>query len=125
MVARGYNQTYGIHYDETFGLVAKMSIVRILTSCAANFGWSLHQLDVKNVFFYMVSFKRKYIWRFHLVFLALRQSKRFVDCRNLYMVSNSLHEHGLIDLDVHCVVWGTNSELGITLFSTDTLDDRL
>jgi hypothetical protein len=30
--------------------VAKMNTVRILISCAANFGWPLHQLDVKNAF---------------------------------------------------------------------------
>ena len=50
LVARGYSQTYGIDYDETFAPVAKMNTVRILISCAANFGWSLHQLDVKNAF---------------------------------------------------------------------------
>lgn len=50
LVARGYRQTYGIDYDETFAHVAKMNTVRILVSCAANFGWSLHQLDVKNAF---------------------------------------------------------------------------
>lgn len=50
LVARGYSQMYGIDYDETFAPVAKMSIVRILMSCAANFGWPLHQLDVKNAF---------------------------------------------------------------------------
>ncbi|VAH22706.1 unnamed protein product [Triticum turgidum subsp. durum] len=50
LVARGYNQTYGIDYDETFAPVAKMNTVRILISCAANFGWPLHQLDVKNAF---------------------------------------------------------------------------
>jgi hypothetical protein len=49
-VARGYSQTYGIDYDKTFAPVAKKSIVRTLISCAANFGWSLHQLDVKNAF---------------------------------------------------------------------------
>src|SRR3954466_1646386 len=27
-----------------------MNTVRILVSCAANFGWPLHQLDVKNAF---------------------------------------------------------------------------
>src|SRR6266540_5801944 len=50
LVARGYSQTYGIDYDETFAPVAKMNTVRILISCAANFGWLLHQLDVKNAF---------------------------------------------------------------------------
>jgi hypothetical protein len=34
----------------TFALVAKMNTVRILISCATNFRWSLHQLDVKNAF---------------------------------------------------------------------------
>ncbi|WVZ92208.1 hypothetical protein U9M48_038291 [Paspalum notatum var. saurae] len=50
LVARGYSQTYGINYDETFAPVAKMSMVRTLVSCAANFGWPLYQLDVKNAF---------------------------------------------------------------------------
>jgi hypothetical protein len=50
LVARGYSQTYGIDYDETFAPVSKMSMVRTLISCDANFGWPLHQLDVKNAF---------------------------------------------------------------------------
>jgi hypothetical protein len=50
LVARGYSQTYGIDYDETFTPVAIMNTVRILISCAANFGWPLYQLDVKNAF---------------------------------------------------------------------------
>jgi Reverse transcriptase (RNA-dependent DNA polymerase) len=50
LVAKGYSQTYGIDYDETFAHVAKMSTVRTLVSLAANEGWKLHQLDVKNAF---------------------------------------------------------------------------
>jgi hypothetical protein len=45
-----YTQTYGIDYEETFAHVAKMKSVRVLISCAANCGWNLHQLDVKNAF---------------------------------------------------------------------------
>jgi hypothetical protein len=33
LVARGYSQTYGIDYDETFTPVAEINIVRILISC--------------------------------------------------------------------------------------------
>src|SRR4051812_3388828 len=50
LVAKGYSQMCGIGYDETFAPVAKMSTVRMLVSCEANFDWPLHQLDVKNAF---------------------------------------------------------------------------
>lgn len=35
-------------YHETFASVAKMNSVRIILSLTANFGWPLHQFDVKN-----------------------------------------------------------------------------
>jgi hypothetical protein len=63
MVARGYSQTYGIDYDETFAHVAKMNIVRILISCVANFRWTLHQLDV--MLSCMIIFRKRCIWRCH------------------------------------------------------------
>jgi Reverse transcriptase (RNA-dependent DNA polymerase) len=50
LVAKEYSQIYGIDYDKIFTPVTKMSIVMTLISLAANEGWKLHQLDVKNVF---------------------------------------------------------------------------
>jgi hypothetical protein len=50
LVAKGYAQTYGIDYEETYSLVAKMTIIRIIIAMAATKGWSLHQMDVKNDF---------------------------------------------------------------------------
>ena len=50
LVARGFSQTYGVDYDETFAPVAKMSTIRALISAAANNKWNLFQLDVKNAF---------------------------------------------------------------------------
>jgi len=49
-VAKGYTQTYGIDYSETFSLVAKIDTIRVLFSIGENKNWSLHQFDVKNVF---------------------------------------------------------------------------
>ena len=50
MVAKGYTQTYGVDYQETFALIAKMNTVRILLSPAAHCNWQLLQYDVKNAF---------------------------------------------------------------------------
>jgi Reverse transcriptase (RNA-dependent DNA polymerase) len=50
LVAKGYTQTYVVDYQETFALVAKMNIVRILFSIAVNQNWTLYQLDVRNTF---------------------------------------------------------------------------
>jgi len=50
LVAKGFTQIYGIDYDETFALVAKMNSVRTLISCAINLDWDIYQMDVKNAF---------------------------------------------------------------------------
>ena len=50
LVARGYTQTYGIDYQETFAPVAKINTIRILISLAVNLDWPLNQYDIKNAF---------------------------------------------------------------------------
>ena len=50
VVAQGFTQHFGVDYKETFAPVAKMSTVKVLLSVAANHGWSLSQMDVKNAF---------------------------------------------------------------------------
>ena len=39
LVVKGYTQTYGVDYQETFALVAKLNIVRVLLSLVANQDW--------------------------------------------------------------------------------------
>jgi len=52
LVAKGYAQTYGIDYEETYSPIAKMTTVRAIIAMAIAKGWSLHQMDVKNVSLY-------------------------------------------------------------------------
>ena len=47
---KGYTQTYGSDYYDTFSLVAKMTFVRLLLSMVAMSSWPLYQLDIKNAF---------------------------------------------------------------------------
>jgi len=61
LVAKGYTQTFGIDYRETFALVAKMNTVRVVLVMATHFGQDLHQLDVKNVFLHGTLEKKVYM----------------------------------------------------------------
>ena len=48
LVARGFTQTYGEDYIDTFAPVAKLHTIRIVLSIATNVEWDLRQMDVKN-----------------------------------------------------------------------------
>ena len=50
LVAKGYAQTYGIDYEETFNPMNKMATVHAIIAVVASKNWVLHQMDVKNVF---------------------------------------------------------------------------
>ena len=49
-MAKGYTQTYGVDYSDTFSPVGKMTSVRLFISLVVTHNWDLHQLDIKNVF---------------------------------------------------------------------------
>ena len=50
LVAKGYDQKYGIDYDETFSPVVRFSSIRALIALAVQNGMLLHQMDVVTAF---------------------------------------------------------------------------
>lgn len=50
MIAKGYTQREGFDYQETFSLVAKITIVQVFLALAATNSLHLSQFDVKNTF---------------------------------------------------------------------------
>jgi len=50
LVAKGYSQTPGVDYDETFASVVKMESLRVLLAIAAAQKYSVRQVDIKTAF---------------------------------------------------------------------------
>ena len=50
LVAKGFLQTPGIDYSETFSPVIKAPTIRVLFSLAVTFGWDIQQVDINNAF---------------------------------------------------------------------------
>nr|GEU62651.1 hypothetical protein [Tanacetum cinerariifolium] len=49
-VAKGFTQTYGVDYEETFSPVADTRVIRILIAIAAHYDYEIWQMHVKTAF---------------------------------------------------------------------------
>ncbi|KAH9668128.1 retrovirus-related pol polyprotein from transposon RE1 [Citrus sinensis] len=49
-VAKGFHQTAGVYYSETYSPVVKSSTVRVILSLAVMQGWNIRQIDINNAF---------------------------------------------------------------------------
>ena len=50
LVAKGYRQEYGMDYDETYALVARLEAICLLLAYASLMKFKLYQMDVKSAF---------------------------------------------------------------------------
>jgi hypothetical protein len=113
LVARGFQQTQGYDYDETFAPVAHMTTVRTLIDVAATSSWTISQMDVKNAFLhgdlheevYMqpppgVNAPPRHECRLRRALYGLKQAprawfERFVSVIQAAGFSSSDHDHAL------------------------------
>ncbi|XP_058211716.1 uncharacterized protein LOC131323895 [Rhododendron vialii] len=79
---------YGVDYAETFFPVAKINFVRILISIAANLGWPLFQLDVKNAFLHGDLLEEVY----------MEQPPRFSDVMLQFGMRRSHSDHSVFSI---------------------------
>jgi hypothetical protein len=49
-VIRGFTRCLGVEYDETFSPVMEPATIHTVLTLAVSRGWTVYQLDVKNVF---------------------------------------------------------------------------
>lgn len=49
-MAKGFTQQYGVDFKETFSLVIKSTIIRLVLEVAVTKSWPIKQLDVNNAF---------------------------------------------------------------------------
>ena len=50
LVAKGFSQTEGIDYDETFAPVARLDSLHLLLAIAAHFDLEVHHIDIKSAY---------------------------------------------------------------------------
>jgi len=50
LVAKGYSQTKGIYYNETYSPVVKPTTIRIVLAHVVSSKWPIQHIDVNNTF---------------------------------------------------------------------------
>jgi hypothetical protein len=135
-VAKGYTQTYGIDYLETFSPVVKFQTLRLLLVFAVSKNFEIHQMDIKTAFLgqdlgddeepiYMElppgvsSESEEEILQLHKTLYGLKQSSR--------ILNKTLHEFfckklGLQRADSdHCVYFNATRSLFIMVYVDDLI----
>jgi|SRR5947207_911982 len=83
LIARGFNQIYGIDYLDTYVPVVKLVFIKILLAIAAIFNLEMHQMNIVMAF--LVEKLKKKIY--------MKQSEGYKDDKDMvYRLIKSLYE---------------------------------
>lgn len=50
LAVKGYRKRFGFDYREVSAPVARLETIQLIISLSAQYGWSIHQMDVKSAF---------------------------------------------------------------------------
>ena len=85
-VLKGYAQQYGIDYDETFSLVARMDTIRVVLSIEAQNQWPKYQMDVK-----------------YSILNGILEEEVYVDQSLGYTIKGHEHKFFKLKKDLYCI----------------------
>lgn len=101
LVVKGFNQKYGINFEEIFSNFIKMNTVRCIIALAASRRWPIYQLDVNNAFLHGYLNEEVYM-KFFEILSHLYPSNKLCKLINLYMVYDMHHGNGLLNYLRNC-----------------------
>jgi len=50
LITQGFTQSIGMHYDETYALVAKFMSTHVILALVTQNDWEVEQIDIKNAY---------------------------------------------------------------------------
>ena len=133
LVAKDFNQRYGIDYEDTFSPVVKVATIHLVLSLAVSQNWGIRQLDVQNAFLhgileedvymtqppgYTSSSFPNYVCKLDKSIYGLKQAPRAWYSR----LSNKLHELGFHGSKADTSLFLFNQG-GITIYFLVYVDD--
>ena len=134
LVAQGYNQEYGVDFEETYSPVVRFESVRTLISLASHFGLDLHHMDVSTAFLngkltetvfmtqpehFITKGKESFVCKLDKAIYGLKQSSKcWYDSFSRFLIELGFKP---IDSDSCMYVYDSNNEKCIIALYVDDL----
>lgn len=87
-MVKGHTQKEGIDYDETFSPVMRFASIHLILAIVAYVDLELFQIDVKTAFL-NGGLDKEITWINLLDLFSKEKNKRFVNLKDLFMVSSN------------------------------------